>query len=152
MKDSDWLRTLVSPPHSPVHGSLNRSRLRAIADRLDELADAMDGHLLPSEERNAYENTIAHWMERAQKAERASDWTTTPPTAPGWYWMWRPNAIEVVEVWINQDEVPRTLAGVAAADLEGIRWAGPIPEPRDDKDARALLTKINNPEPTETRR
>jgi hypothetical protein len=64
------------------------------------------------------------------------NWTTTKPTAPGWYWMkWPENPrTEVVLIHAEPGRVTAFIAGTdAAIDLTrnsfGTEWYGPLEAP-----------------------
>ena len=71
-------------------------------------------------------------------------WTTQRPTVPGWYWLdWfevKPQVVLVTirpsdsysTVWFNGTEISETVE-VIHKDWESTRWAGPIPEPGEEK-------------------
>lgn len=61
------------------------------------------------------------------------EWTTEPPTVPGWYWWRWHKGAEAIPLEVREGlivEYPRrTLRAVA--DIGG-QWAGPIPMPKDE--------------------
>ena len=58
-------------------------------------------------------------------------WTTEPPTTPGWYWLDHWHKPAVVEVWeLHAGELVFSEDDECATPVSiGKAWAGPIPEP-----------------------
>ena len=67
-----------------------------------------------------------------------ANWTTEPPTEPGWYWHKpRPRRLQVVEVYTDIDNIIRVrgMAGILPPRLEvagGEWWPERTPEPNVD--------------------
>lgn len=60
------------------------------------------------------------------------EWTTEPPTEPGWYWHKQLAFMEVENIiYLNENHVSSNwhLNG------QGHLWAGPIPEPKEQPHA-----------------
>lgn len=69
---------------------------------------------------------------------RALEWTDIRPKVPGWYWFKGEYGIRIA--WIKHDsrkmnELYAVIGGVGnwMSTLHG-QWAGPIPEPREQKE------------------
>ena len=63
-------------------------------------------------------------------------WTTTKPTAPGWYW-YRTHWAHIVRVYLSDDYDQPTLVAeygdwFMPVALAGGQWAGPLHPPTDD--------------------
>lgn len=57
----------------------------------------------------------------------APKWTSTPPTAPGWYWWTHVDyrgAVIRQYSWRDVENLPKF-------NSQGHKWAGPLPEPKE---------------------
>lgn len=69
------------------------------------------------------------------------NWTTEPPSEPGWYWMKskkiQPEVVNIMRFWDRLLSVGRAYNDEREplSDFiscrRGVQWAGPIPEPED---------------------
>ena len=64
-------------------------------------------------------------------------WSTTPPTAPGWYWVKRLRRIELVEVerFEHEGGMGVVVNGykLTMPEVSYAHWLGPLPEPEAPK-------------------
>jgi hypothetical protein len=72
-----------------------------------------------------------------RRAKAAQEWTTKPPTEPGWYWVYAapsyaPEDAVLEPVYVEGDEIfdaEFSLDGVGLLLNDKTRWLGPLPVP-----------------------
>jgi hypothetical protein len=67
------------------------------------------------------------------------NYVKNPPSEPGYYWLKRDEAEEVVEIWTDPNNPGKERiyyvhhcgsgSAVDVGKMEGAQWAGPIPKP-----------------------
>ncbi len=67
--------------------------------------------------------TVAEAVAAWNALPRALEWTDEPPKVPGWYWYKTSSHLGITKF---PELCDRT--------REGWQWAGPIPEPREQKE------------------
>lgn len=69
---------------------------------------------------------------------RSLRWTSEPPTVPGWYWQRggeseEPRVVPVVWCRADSGEMELRICCRPYTPLSRYEWAGPIPEPQEEK-------------------
>ena len=65
-----------------------------------------------------------------------NEWTTTPPSSPGYYWTWSKTASRVylLELTAKYDGLYEEISGLSLEDLSAItHWLGPLLVPEAPK-------------------